>query len=64
VRDFLKRNDGFERVPVTVDELGGLSECIDAQGDLRTLPSNLGGTTPGQMGGLDGFFASRLRRTA
>jgi len=64
VRDFLKRNDGFERVPVTADEVGGLSESIDAQGDLRTLPSHLGGTTSEGSGGLDGFFASRLRRNA
>jgi 16S rRNA (cytosine967-C5)-methyltransferase len=62
VRDFLKRNDGFERVPVMPEELGGLSAPIDAQGDLRTLPSQLDGTTPDQRGGLDGFFASRLRR--
>ncbi|KQT86746.1 MFS transporter [Methylobacterium sp. Leaf469] len=62
VRDFLKRTDEFERVPVTPEELGGLYEPIDAQGDLRTLPSHLDGTTPEQRGGLDGFFATRLRR--
>jgi 16S rRNA (cytosine967-C5)-methyltransferase len=47
----------FEIVPVTPDEVGGLSELITPDGALRTLPSHL----PGQ-GGLDGFYAARLRR--
>lgn len=49
---FLARTPGFRRVPVRPDEVGGQGELIDAQGDLRTLPSL----------GLDGFFASRLVR--
>lgn len=47
----------FERAPVTAKEVGGLTELISAAGDVRTLP--------GQMrafGGIDGFYAARLRR--
>jgi 16S rRNA (cytosine967-C5)-methyltransferase len=47
----------FERVPVTAEEVGGLSEAITAKGELRTLPCHWP-----DRGGLDGFFAARLRR--
>jgi 16S rRNA (cytosine967-C5)-methyltransferase len=47
----------FEIVPVTPDDVGGLEGLITPDGALRTLPSHL----PGQ-GGLDGFYAARLRR--
>lgn len=46
-----------ERVAIAAAEVGGLDELITADGDLRTLPCHL----PGK-GGLDGFFAARLRR--
>jgi 16S rRNA (cytosine967-C5)-methyltransferase len=39
-------------------EIGGLAELLDADGALRTLPCHLAET-----GGLDGFYAVRLRRT-
>lgn len=64
VATFLTRNPGFERVPVRPEEVGGLAEVIDASGDLRTLPAHLNGEAPEGRGGLDGFFATRLRRTA
>ena len=61
VAAFLERTPSFERVPLTEDDVGGLTETIDRNGDLRTLPSHL--ADPGaRRGGLDGFFASRLRR--
>jgi 16S rRNA (cytosine967-C5)-methyltransferase len=46
-----------ERVPIQPTEVGGQAAWIDAVGDLRTLPCHL----PDQ-GGLDGFYACRLRR--
>jgi len=52
---FLKNNPAFKRVPITPDEIGGLSECITPAGDLRTLPCHLG-----DQGGMDGFYAVRL----
>ncbi len=57
----LRRHPDLTRVPITPDEVGGLSESLDANGDLRTLPSHLPGTEP-RLAGLDGFFAARLRR--
>jgi 16S rRNA (cytosine967-C5)-methyltransferase len=56
VAAFLARNAAFRREPVEA------AEVIDPQfvtraGDLRTLPSNWA-----EKGGMDGFFAARLRR--
>lgn len=45
------------RQPVGADEVGGLAELITTAGDLRTFPFHLG-----RQGGMDGFFAARLRR--
>ncbi|HLO75638.1 MAG TPA: transcription antitermination factor NusB [Magnetospirillum sp.] len=46
-----------ERLPITAPEVGGLGELITADGDLRTLPCHLA-----DKGGMDAFFAARLRR--
>ncbi len=51
-----KRTD-IAHVPVTADEIAGLAEAIDNDGNLRTLP----GMWP-DLGGMDGFHAMRLRR--
>lgn len=56
VERFLARNSDFERVPVRPDELPGLEACV-RDGDLRTLPCHLI-----DQGGMDGFYAARLRR--
>lgn len=57
VESALARHPGIERVAVRADEIGGLAEAIDAAGDVRTLPSIWAG-----LGGMDGFYAARLRR--
>ncbi|WP_208995963.1 16S rRNA (cytosine(967)-C(5))-methyltransferase RsmB [Pannonibacter tanglangensis] len=58
---FLAASPGYALVPVQAEEIGGLAECITPEGYLRSLPCHFGGgTTPD--GGLDGFFAARLRR--
>lgn len=54
----LAADPSVERVPITADDGLGLPEAITPDGDLRTLPSH----DPGAPGGMDGFFASRLRR--
>ncbi|MGU3454441.1 RsmB/NOP family class I SAM-dependent RNA methyltransferase [Methylobacterium fujisawaense] len=58
---FLARDSRFTRVPVRPEEVGGAAALIDGNGDLRTLPCHLA-EVPNARGGLDGFFASRLRR--
>ncbi len=60
---FLARNAAFQRLPVTADDVGGNHEFITADGDLRTLPYHLPGATP-TLSGLDGFYATRLVRSA
>jgi len=56
VEAFLGQQPMFQRVPVTCDEVASLDELITADGDLRTLPCHLSG-----HGGMDGFYAARLR---
>ena len=59
VDTFLEHHREFERVAITAGEVGGLSEAITQAGDLRTLPCHWR-----EAGGLDGFYAARLRRKA
>ena len=47
-----------QRVPIVADEVGGLGEILNQDGDLRSLPCHAA-----DIGGLDGFYAARLRRT-
>ena len=57
VADFLRRNLDFRREPVSPSEIYDLGDAIDAKGDLRTLPCHMA-----DKGGMDGFYAARLRR--
>ncbi|MGD1035596.1 MAG: transcription antitermination factor NusB [Roseiarcus sp.] len=57
----LRRNPDVRRIPIEAREIGGLDECVNAAGELRTLPCHLAGATP-RLSGLDGFFAARLQR--
>lgn len=59
----LEQHPVLVRERVEPDEIGGPGELISAAGDLRTLPFHMP-EVPGQRGGLDGFFAARLRRRA
>ena len=54
---FLSSHPEFSRVPVTPDDVFGQKDWITPDGDLRTLPCYLG-----DKGGMDGFYAARLRR--
>ena len=63
VEAFLKRQPKFSRVPVTPDEVGGMSELITPLGELRTLPFQFSGEQS-RLSGCDGFFAARLQRSA
>jgi 16S rRNA (cytosine967-C5)-methyltransferase len=57
IRRLLAGRDDFARVPVTAEEIGGLSEAVTAEGDLRTLPHLWR-----DKGGMDGFYACRLQK--
>jgi 16S rRNA (cytosine967-C5)-methyltransferase len=56
VAAFLSRRPDAARVPVTAAEAGGPA-FVTADGDLRTRPDLWA-----DRGGIDGFFAARLRR--
>ncbi|MDE2465376.1 MAG: MFS transporter [Alphaproteobacteria bacterium] len=56
---FLERHADFQRIPLAADDVFGLDALISADGDLRTLPCHLP-----HLGGMDGFYAARLRRSA
>jgi len=57
----LRRAPGLIRVPILPEEVGGLCEILNENGELRSLPPHLKGPEP-RLSGLDGFFAARLLR--
>jgi 16S rRNA (cytosine967-C5)-methyltransferase len=57
VEHFLRHHAEYRRVPIGPAELFGLAECLDANGDLRSLPCHFS-----RLGGMDGFYAARLVR--
>lgn len=59
ISTLLSTERGMRRVPIDAGEVAGLTEIITADGDLRTLPCHLPHHDP-RLGGLDGFYASRL----
>jgi 16S rRNA (cytosine967-C5)-methyltransferase len=54
---FLSAHPEFARLPLKPEEIFGHGEWISPEGDLRTLPCHLG-----TQGGMDGFYAARLKR--
>jgi 16S rRNA (cytosine967-C5)-methyltransferase len=59
VAGFLQHREEFARIPLRPEDVFGHGEFIDAHGDLRTLPCHMD-----DRGGMDGFYAARLRRTS
>lgn len=57
IAQLLSSRGDVERVPIAASELDGLGEAINEDGDLRSLPCHLA-----ELGGMDGFYACRLRR--
>jgi 16S rRNA (cytosine967-C5)-methyltransferase len=57
----LQRNAELIRLPIDPAEIGGLAECVTADGDMQTLPFHLPHDSS-RFAGLDGFFAARLQR--
>ena len=63
VNALLATESGLKRAPVTADEVAGLAEIINSEGDLRTLPCHLPHADP-RLAGMDGFYAARLVKKA
>jgi len=57
VANLLVRRPELQRVPLSSDECDYLAPFITDEGDLRTFPSHLE-----DQGGMDGFYAARLKR--
>jgi 16S rRNA (cytosine967-C5)-methyltransferase len=57
IEALLRSGAPVERMPIDLAATGGQTEFVTAAGDLRTLPCHLG-----ELGGIDGFFAARLRK--
>jgi 16S rRNA (cytosine967-C5)-methyltransferase len=61
IAELLKSETTMQRLPIGADEVAGLSEILNPEGDLRTLPCHLPHPDP-RLAGLDGFYAARLVR--
>lgn len=49
------------RVPITPDDVGGVTGWVSGKGELRVLPHTLEGPSP-ELSGTDGFFAARFEK--
>ena len=62
----LQADAGLVADPISAEECFGLSEIINKQGAVRTLPSHLQSVAEQaampRMGGLDGFYCARFTR--
>jgi 16S rRNA (cytosine967-C5)-methyltransferase len=59
ISTLLAAEPAMRRVPIDAGEVAGLSEILNPDGDLRTLPCHLPHDDP-RLSGLDGFYAARL----
>jgi 16S rRNA (cytosine967-C5)-methyltransferase len=59
VAALLVNEPGVRRIPIEAGEVAGLTEILNADGDLRTLPCHLS-HVDARLAGLDGFYAARL----
>jgi 16S rRNA (cytosine967-C5)-methyltransferase len=62
IEALLAREPGLRRIPIAPGEIDGIEDFLNPAGDLRTLPNQWPDADP-RLGGLDGFFASRLERS-
>jgi 16S rRNA (cytosine967-C5)-methyltransferase len=61
IEALIARDSRARRQPIGAGEVWHRDEFLTAAGDLRTLPTQLPDPEP-RWGGLDGFYAARLRR--
>lgn len=59
VERFLKDHANFRRAAIRREEYGNIEGPVTAGGDVRILPYHLK-----EQGGMDGFFISRMQKTA
>ena len=57
IEALLSKNPSVVRLPIKPAEIGGACELLTPAGDLRTLPLHMD-----TFGGMDGFYAARLRK--
>ncbi|HUO91848.1 MAG TPA: transcription antitermination factor NusB [Rhizomicrobium sp.] len=57
IAHFLRRHSEFGREPIDPSCIFDLAELVTRDGDLRTLPCHFS-----ELGGMDGFYAARLKR--
>jgi 16S rRNA (cytosine967-C5)-methyltransferase len=62
-RAFLARTPGFELVPITAGEIGGIGQAVTPDGFVRTH-GGLWAHEDARLAGMDGFFIARFRRKA
>ena len=55
IKSFLEERTAFNRKVILPEELFGLDELIDDEGDIRSLPCHLQA-----QGGIDGFYVCRM----
>ena len=63
IEALLKREPRLTRRPIGADEVGGMKELLNADGDLRALPyqfADINSDDNARLSGCDGFYASRL----
>ncbi|HET9714821.1 MAG TPA: transcription antitermination factor NusB [Pseudolabrys sp.] len=61
IKALLARDPRISRLPIAADDLFGRAEFVTPNGDMRTLPLHFPDQDP-RWGGLDGFYAARLKR--
>lgn len=59
IRRLFEAHEDAYKLPIKAEEIGGLEEPLTEEGDLRILPFH-----QAALGGLDGFFISRLTKAA
>jgi 16S rRNA (cytosine967-C5)-methyltransferase len=57
IANLIARYPTAHKLPITAQEVGGLSEILTEDGDVRSLPYHLP-----TLGGLDGFYISRITK--
>jgi 16S rRNA (cytosine967-C5)-methyltransferase len=68
ITGLIARDGDLLRDPIETHEATGLTHCLTANGELRTLPCSTFETSGGvysssAISGMDGFFIARLRRS-